>query len=95
MFRKRAVRFSSQAVGRYRVHVFEDILFRAEEENQHYSLIDSGKTPKFSAEKAGKIAILTNTGERAQKIFEMYKFRTMSRKRSTYSRTSFRSIRHT
>ena len=31
--------------------------------------------PKFSPEKAGKIAILTNTGEKPQVVFELYKFR--------------------
>ena len=75
MFRNRAIRFSSRTVGSYRVHVFEDILLRAAEENEYYSLMDAGKAPKFSPEKAGKIAILTNTGEKPQTVFELYKFR--------------------
>ena len=75
MFRKRAIRYSFQNAGNYRIHVFEDILLRADEENEYYSLIDAGKTPKFSPEKAGKIAILTNTGEKPQVVFELYKFR--------------------
>ena len=75
MFRKRAIRFSSKTVERYGVHIFEDILLGAEEQNEYYSLMDAGKTPKFSPEKAGKIAILTNTGEKPQRIFELYKFR--------------------
>ncbi len=75
MFRKRTIRFSSRIVERYRVHIFEDILLRAAEENEYYALVDAGKAPKFSPEKAGKIAILTNTGEKPQTVFEMYKFR--------------------
>ena len=75
MFRKRAIKFSSRTVDKYRIHLFEDILLRADEENEYYSLMDSGKTPKFSPEKAGKIAILTNTGEKPQVVFELYKFR--------------------
>lgn len=75
MFRKRAIRFSSHSVRTYRIHIFEDILLRAEEENEYYSLIDSGKTPKFSPEKAGKIAILTNTREKPQAVFDLYKSR--------------------
>ena len=75
MFRKRAIRFSSMTVDRYRVHIFEDILLRADEENEYYALMDAGRAPKFSIEKAGKIAILTNTGEKPQEIFELYRSR--------------------
>ena len=75
MFRKRAIRFSSHTVGTYRVHVFEDVLMRSEEENEYYSLIDAGRTPGFSPEKAGRIAILTNTGEKPQAVFGLYKSR--------------------
>ena len=75
MFRKRDIRFSSHTVGTYRVNVFEDVLMRSEEENEYYSLTDAGRTPGFSPEKAGKIAILTNTGEKPQAVFELYKSR--------------------
>ncbi len=43
--------------------------------SEDYSLIDAGRTPGFSPEKAGKIAILTNTGEKPQAVFELYKSR--------------------
>ena len=75
MFRKRAIRYSSKTIGNYDIHIFEDILLRAAEENEYYSLIDAGKNPKFSTDKAGKIAILTNTRDKPQVIFELYKSR--------------------
>lgn len=75
MFRKRAIRYSSKTIASYDVHLFEDILLRAAEENEYYSLLSAGKNPRFSPDKAGKIAILTNTREKPQAIFELYKFR--------------------
>ncbi len=75
MFRKRAIRYSSKTVNNYDVHIFEDILLRAAEENEYYSLMDAGKNPRFSPDEAGRIAILTNTREKPQRIFELYKFR--------------------
>ncbi|MHB8395584.1 MAG: transposase [Thermoplasmataceae archaeon] len=75
MFRKRAIRYSSKTVDNYDVHLFEDILLRAAEENEYFSLVSAGKNPRFSPDKAGKIAILTNTREKPQTIFELYKFR--------------------
>ena len=75
MFRKRAIRYSSKTIASYDVHIFEDILLRAAEENEYYSLLSAGKNPQFSPDKAGKIAILTNTREKPQRIFELYKFR--------------------
>ena len=75
MFRKRAIRYSTRTVKNYDIHIFEDILLRADEENEYYSLTDAGKKPQYSPEKAGKIAILTNAREKPQTIFELYKFR--------------------
>ena len=75
MFRKRAIRYSSKTIGNYDVHIFEDILLRAMEENEYYSLMEAGKNPQFSPDKAGKIAILTNAREKPQAIFELYKSR--------------------
>ncbi|WP_298275977.1 transposase [Ferroplasma sp.] len=75
MFRKRAIKYTSMTVKNYDIHVFEDILLRAMEENEYYSLIDSGKKPLYSPEKAGKIALITNVREKPQSIFELYKFR--------------------
>ncbi len=75
MFRKRTIKYAYKTVNNYTVHVFEDILLRAQEENEYYSLLDAGKNPQFSLEKAGKIAVLTNTGMRPQTIFELYKSR--------------------
>ena len=75
MFRKRAIRYSSKTIASYDVHIFEDILLRAAEENEYYSLLSAGKNPQFSPDKAGRIAILTNTREKPQNIFELYKFR--------------------
>ena len=75
MFRKRAIRYSSKTVNNYDIHIFEDILLRATEENEYYSLLNAGKNPQYSPDKAGKIAILTNAREKPQTIFELYKFR--------------------
>ena len=61
--------------GSGRLFPFEDILLRAMEENEYYSLMEAGKNPQFSPDKAGKIAILTNTREKPQTIFELYKSR--------------------
>ena len=61
--------------GSGRLFPFEDILLRAMEENEYYSLMEAGKNPQFSPDKAGKIAILTNAREKPQAIFELYKSR--------------------
>lgn len=42
---------------------------------RHYSLIDWGKKPSYSQEKADKIVLITNVGEKSQTISELYKFR--------------------
>ena len=75
MYRKRAIRYSSKTIDNYDVHVFEDILLRADEENEYYALMEKGKNPQFSPDKAGKIALITNVREKPQRIFELYKFR--------------------
>ncbi len=75
MFRKRVIRYSSRTVHDYDVHAFEDILLRATEENEYYSLVSAGKNPSYSPDRAWTIAILTNMGEKAQSISELYKFR--------------------
>ena len=75
MFRKRAIRYSVKKAGRYDIHLFEDLLMKAYEENDYYSRISEGKHVDFVPERAGKIAILTNAGEKSQKVFELYKFR--------------------
>ncbi|MGC8629681.1 MAG: transposase [Thermoplasmata archaeon] len=76
MFRKRAIKYTTKITGdKYDIHIFEDILLRANEENEYYSLMDAGKNPQFFSEKAGKIAILTNVKEKPKIIFELYKFR--------------------
>ena len=75
MFRKRAVRYSVKKTGKYDLHLFEDLLMKAYEENEHYSRISEGKHTDFVPERAGRIAILTNAGEKSQKVFELYKFR--------------------
>ena len=72
MFRKRAIRYSVKKTGRYDLHLFEDLLMRAYEENEYYSKISEGKKVDFMPERAGKIAILTNAGEKSQKVFELY-----------------------
>ena len=46
MFRKRAIRYSSKTVNNYDIHIFEDILLRATEENEYYSLLNAGKNPQ-------------------------------------------------
>ena len=56
--------------GRYDLHLFEDLLMKAYEENDYYSRISEGKHVDFVPERAGKIAILTNAGEKSQKVFE-------------------------
>ena len=75
MYRKRAIRYSSKTIDNYDVHIFEDILLRADEENEYYALMEKGKNPQFSPDKAGKIALITNVREKPQRIFELYKFR--------------------
>ena len=75
MFRKRAIRYSVKKTGRYDLHIFEDLLMKAYEENEYYARISEGKHVDFFPERAGKIAILTNAGEKSQKVFELYKFR--------------------
>ena len=75
MFRKRAIRYSVKKAGKYDLHLFEDLLMKAYEENEYYSRISEGKHVDFVPERAGKIAILTNAGEKSQKVFELYKFR--------------------
>ena len=75
MFRKRAIRYSLKKTGRYDLHIFEDLLMKAYEENDYYALISEGKRTDFYPKRAGKIAILTNAGEKPQKVFELYKFR--------------------
>jgi len=75
MFRKRAIKYASMTVKNYDIHVFEDILLGAMEENEYYSLLSAGKKPLYSPEKAGKIALITNVREKPQPIFELYKFR--------------------
>ena len=45
MFRKRAIRYSPMAVKNYDIHIFEDILLRAMEENEYHFLIDAWKKP--------------------------------------------------
>ena len=75
MFRKRAIRYSVKKTGRYDLHIFEDLLMKAYEENDYYARISEWKHVDFVPERAGKIAILTNAGEKPQKVFELYKFR--------------------
>lgn len=75
IFRKRAIRYSTQTVNNYDVHIFEDILLRTDEENEYYSLTDAGKKQQYSPDRAGKIVILANAREKPQAIFELYKFR--------------------
>ena len=75
MFRKRAIRYSVKRAGKYDVHLFEDLLMKAYEENEYYGRVSEGKHVDFAPERAGKIAMLTNAGEKSQKVFEMYKFR--------------------
>ena len=75
MFRERAIRYAVKRAGKYDLHLYEDILLKAHEENEHYARIYEGKKLDFSPERAGRIAILTNAGERSQKVFELYKFR--------------------
>ena len=75
MFRKRAIRYSVKKAGKYDLHLFEDLLMKAYEENDYYARISEGKQVEFFPERAGKIAILTNAGEKSQKVFELYKFR--------------------
>ena len=48
---------------------------KAYEENDYYAGISEGKRTDFVPERAGKIAILTNAGEKSQEVFELYKFR--------------------
>jgi transposase len=75
MFRKRAIRYSVKRAGKYDVHLFEDLLMKAYEENEYYSRVSEGRHVDFAPERAGKIAMLTNVGEKPQKVFELYKFR--------------------
>ncbi|MCL4480262.1 MAG: hypothetical protein M1113_02100 [Candidatus Thermoplasmatota archaeon] len=75
MFRKRAIRYSVKKAGRYDLHLFEDLFMKAYEENDYYARILEGKRIDFFPERAGKIAILTNAGEKSQEVFELYKFR--------------------
>lgn len=75
MFRKRAIRYAVRKAGRYDLHLFEDVLMKAYEENEHYAKVSEGKAPDFMPERAGRIAILTNAGEKPQAVFELYKFR--------------------
>ena len=75
MFRKRAIRYSVQKRGKYDLHLFEDLLMKAYEENEYYSKVAEGKNPDFVPGRAGRFSILTNAGEKPQKIFELYKFR--------------------
>ena len=39
MFRKRAIRYSVKKVWKYDLHLFEDLLMKAYEENDYYELI--------------------------------------------------------
>ncbi len=75
IYRKSAIRYSSIIVKNWNVNIFEDILLRAEEKNEYYALLDAGKKPQFSPDKAGKIAILTNAKEKTEVIFNIYKFK--------------------
>ncbi len=75
MFRKRAIRYSVKKAGKYDLHLFEDLLMKAYEENEYYGRISEGKHVDFVPERTGEIAMLTNAGEESQKVFEMYKFR--------------------
>ena len=75
MFRERAIRYSVVKRENFNLHLYEDILMRAYEENEYYARISSGKNIDFSPEKAGRIAILTNASEKSQEIFQLYKFR--------------------
>ena len=75
MFQKRAIRYTVKRAGRYDMHLFEDLLMKAYEENDYYARISEGKRLDFVPERAGKIAMLTNAGEKSQKVFELYKFR--------------------
>lgn len=75
MFRKRAIKYHVKKAGKYDLHLYEDLLMKAYEENEYYSRISEGKHVDFNLERAGKFAILTNAGEKSQSIFELYKFR--------------------
>ncbi|MGP6207079.1 transposase [Cuniculiplasma sp. SKW3] len=75
MFRNRAIRDSVKKTGKYDLHLFEDLLMKAYRENDYYARISEGKRIDFLPERAGKIAILNNAGEKSQKVFELYKFR--------------------
>ena len=72
--RVHAIRYSVKKAGRYGLHLFEDLLMKAYEENDYYSRILEGKHVDFVPERSGKIAILTNAGEKSQEVFELYKF---------------------
>ena len=56
-------------------------------------LNELGKLSEGSGSRS--ITILTNAGEKPQKVFELYKFRMTSRNHSTCSRISCRQIHHT
>lgn len=61
---------SSKTIGNFDVHLLEDVLLRTEKENEYYTLLSSGREPKFLHDRAGKIAMVTNAREKPERIFE-------------------------
>ena len=52
MFRNRVIRYSVKKVWKYDLHLFEDLLMKAYDENEYYERISEGKRTDFYHERA-------------------------------------------
>ena len=75
VFRKRTIKHTSYPYGSLHVYLFEDILLRAMEENEFYTLRARGVPVTFRKEWAGKIALVSNVKLKPQEAFLLYKSR--------------------
>ena len=75
MFQKMAVRCSVKKTGRYDLDILGDLFMKSYEESDCYARISERKRIDLFPERAGKIAILTNAGEKPRKVFELCKSR--------------------
>ena len=86
MFRKRAIRYAVRKAGRYDIHLFEDVLMKAYEENEHYAKVSEGKGSDFMPER-GEGSEYSQTQARSQRQYSSCTSSgTTWRNRSTSSR---------
>ena len=75
VFRGRAIKCTRYSYENFYVYLFEDILLRAEEENEFYNIREKGVKLTFNRKVSGKIALLSNVKANPEEIYLLYKSR--------------------